>query len=84
MNHSKAVGRATRFTSLVRRALPVVLTVMTVFAADHAMARKAKGGLHAAAGAKAPASQAAPGAPEAIKPIAHPRRHGAKNRPLRR
>jgi hypothetical protein len=69
----------------VSRALLVALTVMSVLAADQAMARKAKGGLspgnHPGPAAQARAApQAAPLAPEVIKPIPHPRRHGAKGR----
>ena len=86
MNHTKTVGRADRCTRLVPRALLVVLTVTSLLAADQAMARKAKGGLSTgtrptpAAQAAQAAPQAAPLAPEVIKPIPHPRRHGAKGR----
>ena len=93
MNHTKTVRRATRFTRLMPRALLVALTVMSVLAADQALARKAKGGLSpgihwSRAAQAAQAAQAAalpaPVAPEVIKPITHPRRHGAKKRALRR
>ena len=83
MNHTKTVDRATRCTRLVPRALLVVLTVTSLLAADQAMARKAKGGLSTGVH-PTPAAQAAalpaPAAPEVIKPIPHPRRHGAKGR----
>jgi hypothetical protein len=87
MNHTKTVRRATGCTRLVPRALLVVLTVMSVLAADQAMARKAKGGLspgsHSAPAAQA-AAQSAPVSPEVIKPIPHPRRHGARGRGVTR
>ncbi len=87
MNHTKTVGLATRFKRLVPRALLVVLTVTSLLAADQAMARKAKGGLstanHPPPAAQA-AAQAAPVLPEVIKPIPHPRRHGAKGRGVSR
>jgi hypothetical protein len=89
MNHTMTVGRATRCTRLVPRALLVVLTVTSLIAADQAMARKAKGGLatgtHLPPAAQARAApQAAPLSPEVIKPIPHPRRHGAKGRAVSR
>jgi len=84
MNHTKKVDLATRCARLVPRALLVVLTVASLLAADQAMARKAKGGLSSgtrltpAAQAARAAAQATPVTPEVVKPIPHPRRHGAK------
>jgi hypothetical protein len=88
MNQMKTDSHASRRTRLVQRALLVVLTAASALAADQAIARKAKGGLAtgihlrpAAQAAQANAApQAAPLAPEVIKPIPHPRRHGAKGR----
>lgn len=90
LNHTKPFGRATRRTRLLPRALLVALTLTSLLAAGQAMARKAKGGLSAgirptpAAQAAARAGAQAAPEPQVIKPIPHPRRHGAKGHALSR
>ena len=78
MNHTKTIRIASRCTRLVPRALLVVLTVASVFTADHALARKAKGGLLPAD--RSATAAPAPVSPDANKPLPFPRRHGVKRR----
>jgi len=85
MNHTKVAHRAARVAGPVGHGLLhgmlVGLALMSMLAADPALARRGKGGMPPGVKLAPVAQQAAQKAPvpaQVSKPILHPRRHGSK------